>query len=91
MKIIIRNLLLIALIITYPLTATASQKTGKVKWFNTTIGFGYIQPTDGGGKVFVHFSVIEGMPKKLVSGQSVVYKAVKEDDQWKATQVKAVK
>jgi CspA family cold shock protein len=69
----------------------APQEAGIVKWFNTTIGFGYIKPTDGGEKVFVHFSVIEGMPKKLVSGQSVIYKAVKEDKQWKATQVKAVK
>ena len=50
---------------------------GKVKWFNESKGFGFIEKNDGSGDVFVHYSAIQvnGF-KTLAEGQSVSFEVV---------------
>ena len=52
---------------------------GTVKFFNTTKGFGFIQPEDGGNDVFVHISAVErsGMTT-LNEGQKVSFEVVQD-------------
>ncbi len=48
--------------------------TGTVKFFNTTKGFGFITPDEGGSDVFVHITAVEqsGMAG-LADGQRVSF------------------
>ena len=47
---------------------------GTVKWFNSTKGFGFIQPDDGGKDVFVHVSAVERSDLgRLDEGQKVSF------------------
>jgi cold shock protein len=50
---------------------------GTVKWFNTTKGYGFIQPQGGGKDIFAHISAVEraGL-SSLNEGQVVQYEEV---------------
>ena len=48
--------------------------TGTVKWFNTTKGYGFIAPSDGGKDVFVHASAVERSEmERIVEGQTISF------------------
>ena len=53
--------------------------TGTVKWFNTTKGYGFIEPDDGGKDVFIHITALQqaGL-RSLDDGQKVSYELVTE-------------
>ena len=47
---------------------------GTVKWFNTTKGYGFIEPEEGGKDVFVHISAVERSGRTgLADNQKVGY------------------
>jgi CspA family cold shock protein len=53
---------------------TTDMPAGTVKWFNTTKGYGFIAPEDGGKDIFVHISAVErsGLTG-LADNQKVTY------------------
>ena len=52
---------------------------GTVKFFDSTRGFGFIQPEDGSKDVFVHKSAVENAGlKSLQEGQRIQYEVVSE-------------
>jgi CspA family cold shock protein len=64
-------------------------QTGTVKWFNTTKGYGFIQPEDGSKDVFVHISAVEkaGL-RSLNEGQQVEYELKDERGKTAAVNLK---
>ncbi|MFN3523553.1 MAG: cold-shock protein [Phenylobacterium sp.] len=52
---------------------------GVVKWFNPVKGFGFIQPSGGGGDVFVHISAVEQAGLRgLNEGQRVSFELTQD-------------
>ena len=64
-----------------------SDMEGTVKWFNSTKGFGFITPSDGGTDLFVHGSEAPG---SLREGDRVEYEVAEGDKGPKATNVRIV-
>jgi len=63
---------------------------GRVKWFNATKGFGFIEREDG-SDIFVHYSAIsaEGF-RTLTEGQEVSFEVVEGDKGLQASNVQVV-
>jgi CspA family cold shock protein len=61
-----------------------------VKWFNPTKGYGFIQPSGGGGKdVFVHISAVEAAGlSSLNEGATVEYEVTTDRGKESATKLK---
>ena len=64
---------------------------GKVKWFNESKGYGFIE-RDGGKDVFVHYSAIQSQGfKTLVEGEDVEFEVVEGPKGPQASKVLKVK
>ena len=67
----------------------AAMATGTVKWFNTTKGFGFIMPQDGGKDVFVHITAVQAAGLRgLDENQKVSYDVVMERGKAAASNLK---
>ena len=65
--------------------------TGKVKWFNSKKGFGFIIPDNGGKDLFVHFTAIQSSGyKTLKEGQKVEFEIMETNKGDKAVNVKVI-
>ena len=69
----------------------ADMKQGRVKWFNNSKGYGFIEQPEGGGDVFVHYSEIVGNGyKTLDQGQLVEFELVTKQKGQQAEKVSKV-
>ncbi len=63
--------------------------TGTVKWFNPTKGFGFIEPENGGGDVFVHISAVQNSGLNgLDEGQKIEFEVQEEKGKQSACNLK---
>jgi CspA family cold shock protein len=61
--------------------------TGRVKWFNDSKGYGFIEQ-EGGRDIFVHYTAIQGEGfKSLAEGQKVEFEIIEGAKGPQATQV----
>ena len=68
-----------------------STKTGTVKWFNETKGFGFIAPDDGSDDLFAHFSEIQGQGfKTLAEKQRVQFEVTQGRKGLQASRIRAI-
>lgn len=66
-------------------------ETGKVKWFNRTKGYGFVEPDDGSKDVFIHVSEIEKQGiSDLVEDQKISYQTEDNRGKLSATDIKII-
>ena len=65
---------------------------GKVKWFNASKGYGFLERPDGESDIFVHYSAIQGDGfRSLEEGEAVEFSIAKTDKGLQAEDVNKIK
>ncbi len=68
------------LVTTLEVERMSERVKGKVKWFNASKGYGFLERPDGEADVFVHFSAIQGEGfRSLEEGESVEFSVARTD------------
>lgn len=66
-------------------------RQGTVKFFNTTKGFGFIEPQDGGKDIFVHISAVENSGlSSLREGEKVSFETEENRGKQAAVNLKSI-
>ena len=66
-------------------------QTGTIKWFNSTKGYGFIEPSDKSRDVFLHISALEQAGiKNIDSGQKVSFETVRQKGKLSAINIKLI-
>jgi cold shock protein len=64
---------------------------GTVKWFNTTKGYGFIEPAQGGNDIFVHISAVQKAGLQVLNdGQKVAFELQNERGKTAAVDLKVL-
>jgi CspA family cold shock protein len=65
--------------------------TGKIKWFNPTKGYGFIENDAGGKDVFLHISALEEAGiDTLQEGEAITFEGKENRGKENATNIKKV-
>ena len=63
--------------------------TGKIKWFDTKKGFGFITPDEGGKDAFLHVSALQAANiSSVTDGQAVEYELTEQRGKMAASNIK---
>ena len=66
-------------------------QTGTIKWFNSTKGYGFIEPSDKSGDIFLHISAVEQAGiTNLNEGQKISFETVTQKGKLSATNIKLI-
>lgn len=64
-------------------------ETGTIKWFNSTKGYGFIEPSNKSRDIFLHISALEQVGiRNIDPGQKISFETVTQKGKLSATNIK---
>ena len=66
-------------------------ETGTIKWFNSTKGYGFIEPEDKSRDIFLHISAVKQAGiRNIDPGQKISFETVTQKGKLSATNIKLI-